>query len=109
MPKGSGGGGNGGRTGGDGGGSSAPPEVQEALKVYSQIDTVKSEIAKTNRAYDVATNAGDRTQRKMLRELRRNLESKQSELEKKVNNPSMRMRTEIVNGQRISYIGKTKI
>lgn len=99
MGAGSGGGGSGGRSGGGGssGGTSGdagqPGEVvREANKANepgadynratSQIETLTAEIAKTNRAYDAATQAGNMAERKMLRQLRSSLETKKSEIER---------------------------
>lgn len=67
----SGGGGSGGRSGGggaSGGGSSVDYDAQ--------ISMLQSELAKTNRALDVARDSGTREERKMLRELSRTLDNK---------------------------------
>lgn len=84
-----GGGGGGGSTNGDAG---QPGEVvrqanqmrekrgAEYDRLTSQIATIDAEIAKTNRAYDAATQAGDMAQRKMLRKLRSSLEDKKNDL-----------------------------
>lgn len=97
MAKSSGGGGSGGRSGGGGGDMSKngdagqPGEVVRAAnnapgadyaRATAQIATLDAEIAKTNRAYEAATQAGDRDGRKMLRKLRSSLEDKKIEIEK---------------------------
>jgi hypothetical protein len=83
-----GGGGGGGSTNGDAG---QPGEVVRAAnnapgadyaRATAQIATLDAEIAKTNRAYEAATQAGDRDGRKMLRKLRSSLEDKKREIEK---------------------------
>lgn len=74
---GSGGGGNGGRSGGG-------QSVQE--KYESGMKLLQSEIDKTNKAYDAATDRGDTAARKQLRALRRELENKQSELKRNTDN-----------------------
>lgn len=51
-------------------------------RATAQIATLDAEIAKTNRAYDAATQSGDREGRKMLRKLRSSLEDKKREIEK---------------------------
>ena len=97
MCGGSGGSGSGGRSGGGGGDMSKngdagqPGEVVRAAnnapgadyaRATAQIATLDAEIAKTNRAYEAATQAGDRERRKMLRKLRSSLEDKKREIEK---------------------------
>jgi hypothetical protein len=83
-----GGGGGGGSTNGDAG---QPGEVVRAAnnapgadyaRATAQIAILDAEIAKTNRAYEAATQAGDRDGRKMLRKLRSSLEDKKREIEK---------------------------
>lgn len=83
-----GGGGGGGSTNGDAG---QPGEVvrqankapgADYARATAQIATLDAEIAKTNRAYEAATQAGDRDGRKMLRKLRSSLEDKKREIEK---------------------------
>ena len=83
-----GGGGGGGSTNGDAG---QPGEVVRAAnnapgadyaRATAQIATLDAEIAKTNRAYEAATQAGDLDGRKMLRKLRSSLEDKKREIEK---------------------------
>jgi hypothetical protein len=51
-------------------------------RATEQIAILDAEIAKTNRAYEAATQAGDRDGRKMLRKLRSSLEDKKREIEK---------------------------
>lgn len=96
MGGGSGGSGSGGRSGGGGGGSTngdagQPGEVvrqannapgADYAKATEQIAALDAEIAKTNRAYEAATQAGNLDRRKMLRKLRSNLEDKKREIEK---------------------------
>jgi hypothetical protein len=96
MAKSSGGGGSGGRSGGSSGAGTdgdagQPGEVVRAAnnapgadyaRATAQIATLDAEIAKTNRAYEAATQAGDRDGRKMLRKLRSSLEDKKIEIEK---------------------------
>lgn len=90
-----GGGGKGGRSGGGGstnGDAGQPGEVvREANKAKddgsaynkatAQIATLDAEIAKTNAAYDRATQSGNSAERKNLRQLRRALEQKKTEID----------------------------
>ncbi len=94
MGGGSGGSGSGGRSGGGGstnGDAGQPGEVvrqannapgADYARATEQIAALDAEIAKTNRAYEAATQAGDLDRRKMLRKLRSNLEDKKREIEK---------------------------
>lgn len=85
MPKGSGGGGNGGRTGGGGSGDAGQPgevvrEANQQERYETGMKLLQSEIDKTNRAYNDASDRGDSAARKQLRTLRKELERKQAEL-----------------------------
>lgn len=83
----SGGGGSGGRSNGGGSGGNALQVAKDNLqKVETQIKTLSDEIAKTDRAYDAATQAGDMSQRKMLRDLRTTLIEKRSDIAHEADN-----------------------